>query len=164
MRGKWGAVTALACLVVSACGGNDNGPTAESVASSAKAVDDVETTPVSTLVPFGLPSVDDGTAAATLQALEEADLVGWIERAQGAVDASGPPCDPFAIMLTSTQFDAVVALADEVTGELLANLDASLGAAAEWCRRNDVVAAQAELDDAKTTAAILAQRLEELDR
>jgi hypothetical protein len=162
MLGKWGAMAVLVCLTASACGGNDNGPTAESVASSAEPVD--ETTPVSTLVPFDLPPVDDGTAAATLQALEQADLVGWIERAQGAVDATDPPCDPMAIMLTSTQFDSVVTLADEVTGELLANLDASLGAGAEWCLRKDLSAAQAEVSDAKTTAAILTQRLEELDR
>ena len=66
--------------------------------------------------------------------------------------------------MTSDQYEAAVTLADEVTGELLANLDASLGAAAEWCLRSDLDAAQAELSNAATTAEVFGKRLAELER
>ena len=68
------------------------------------------------------------------------------------------------MMLTPEQFETTLSLADELTGELVSNLDASLGAAAEWCRQNDLDAAQSELDDAAATSAVLGQRLGELDR
>ena len=113
---------------------------------------------------FELPPVDDESADATLEALTGSNLGVWIDQARAVATAPDPPCDPASMMLTPEQFETTLSLADELTGELVSNLDASLGAAAEWCRQNDLDAAQSELDDAAATSAVLGQRLGELDR
>jgi hypothetical protein len=59
-------------------------------------------------------------------------------------------------------FERAAQVGDSVTSEMLLNLDAALGAAAEWCRRADPAAASAEYSDAQATAAAIQARLIEI--
>lgn len=64
--------------------------------------------------------------------------------------------------LDKTTFERAAQVGDEMTSELLLDLDASLGAASEWCRRGDTKAAAREHADAAKTALALERRLAEL--
>ena len=136
-------------------------PTTPSTSAAPTTLSSVESSTAE--VPVLLP-VDDASAVMTLEVLSSTGLGDWIDQARAAVAAPEPPCDPDSHMLTPEQFTTALSLADQLTGELISNLDASLGAAAEWCRRNDPDAARTELDDAAATAALLERRLGELDR
>lgn len=123
----------------------------------------VEIEVVSSAAPkSNFPEASDEVAAATIEVVSGSDLGIWIEEASTVTESSETPCDPAAVMLTASEYEAGVTVADEVVGALVANLDAALGAAAEWCRLGDVDAAAVEFDDARATARLLRDRLEEL--
>lgn len=163
-RHRCGAVAIL--LGLAGCAG-DGAPTAVEPVVDAPMSRETTTTTTTTTVSSTmveppavpeLPPVDDEVATATLLDLENSDLIPWVEEANRAVDSNDPPCDPDGVMLRVDDFAIAADLADEVTAELILNLDASLGAAAEWCRRSDEADAAVELDDARYIATVLRLR------
>jgi hypothetical protein len=106
--------------------------------------------------------VDADVAAETVEQLADVAITYWLRGALRDASDSEGCATPYAAPLDQGLLDVVVGLADSVTGELMANLDASLGAAAEWCSRGDESQAGREFADAAVTAQILVQRLDEI--
>lgn len=109
-----------------------------------------------------LPPVDADVAAATAEELAAPILVQWLAGAFHAADTAAECPSTYTAPLDVDQFGAILGLSDAVVGELIVNLDASLGAAAEWCRRGDPAAASTESADAAVSARMLKQRLNEI--
>jgi hypothetical protein len=86
-------------------------------------------------------------------------MTAAITSAQAPVDAV---CTTPYTPMDGDTFERAAQVGDPVTSEMLLNLDAALGAAAEWCRRADPVSATAEYTDAQATAAAIDARLAEI--
>jgi hypothetical protein len=156
-------------VVVSACNNGDKTPAAAPSAAppagtsrpTPPATDEAETE--GTTVLGGQPIVEPQVAASTLAAIGSSGLRRWIEGATGELDAGAPPCDPTAVLLTIEEFMEAASLSDPIAGELIVNLDATLGAAAEWCARGDSAAAELEYAEAQGIGEQLRERLEYLE-
>lgn len=87
----------------------------------------------------------------------------WVTGALAAASAPGDlVCTTPYSPLDPETFELAGQVGDQVTAEMLLNLDAALGAAAELCRQGDTTAAAAEHADAQATAAAIEARLVEI--
>lgn len=95
--------------------------------------------------------------------ITEPVLGAWIA---GALATAGAPTDqvctnPYAPLDLAT-FERAAQVGDQITSEMLLNLDAALGATAEWCRQGNQSDAAAEYADAQATASAIEARLVEI--
>ena len=113
-----------------------------------------------------LPEVAPAIAVATVEGLEDPDVEFWmagaVSQALSAPSDSNECNGAGGVVLDIETFTKVVSLPDEVLGELLANLDAALGAFSELCSRGDVEAAAIEILDAQRSARLVEQRMEQM--
>ncbi len=132
------------------------------VAATTVAANTPVETPAADLPAVNLPPVDDDLRTTVRAELAEQVVSDWLDSVVEGPPDLDDPCGSTIELMSAETATAAISVSDDVTAEMMLNLDGALGGVSAACVTGNAAAAKAEALDAMNLIAAIQQRLGEI--